>query len=97
MMRVNYLRWGLIALMGAALAGCGGDGDSNDHSARLRAVHASPDAPKVDIVVNNKKLAEASYGEATGFQPVDPGNATININVNGSNPTVTALSAHRGR
>ena len=92
-MKVNYLRWGLIALIGVALAGCGGEGDSSDHSARLRAVHASPDAPKVDIVVNNKKLAEAAYGEAIGFQAVDPGNTTININVTGSNPTITALSA----
>ncbi len=92
MMRVSYLRWGLIALLGMGLVGCDDD-DSDQDSAQLRAVHASPDAPRVDIVVNNKKLAEASYPEATGFQSVSAGNATININVNGSNPTVTALSA----
>ena len=91
-MRFSYLKWGMVALIGAALAGCGGD-SSHDDDARLRAVHASPDAPRVDIVVNNKKLAEASYSEATGFVSQSPGNATININVNGSNPTVTALSA----
>ncbi len=91
-MRFNYLKWGLIALASATLAGCGDD-SSNDDAAQLRAVHASPDGPRVDIVVNNKKLAEASYSEATGFVSQHPGNATININVNGSNPTVTALSA----
>lgn len=91
-MRFNYLKWSMVALIGAALAGCGGD-SSNDDTAQLRAVHASPDAPRVDIVVNNKKLAEASYSEATGFVSQHAGNATININLNGSNPTVTALSA----
>lgn len=84
-MKRSLLKFGLIALLGATLAACGGGGSSHD-SAQLRAVHASPDAPKVDIVVNNKKLAVASYGEATGFTGVDPGNATININVNRRQP-----------
>jgi Domain of unknown function (DUF4397) len=91
-MRRSFLQLGLAALISATLTACGGGSSSHD-SAQLRAVHASPDAPKVDVVVNKKKLAEASYGEATGFNSVDPGNATININVNGSNPTVTALAA----
>ena len=92
MVRFNYLKWGIVALISAALVGCGGS-SSNDDTAKLRAVHASPDAPRVDIVVNNKKLAEASYSEATGFVSQHAGNVTININVNGSIPTVTALSA----
>ena len=91
-MRFSYLKWSVVALVSAMLVGCN-DSGSDHNDAQLRAVHASPDAPRVDIVVNNKKLAEASYREATGFQSVASGNATININVNGSNPTVTALSA----
>ena len=58
-MKLRYLNWGFAALITALLAGCGGD-DHQD-SAQLRAVHASPDAPKVDILVNNKKIADASY------------------------------------
>ena len=91
-MKLRYLNWGFAALITALLAGCGGD-DHQD-SAQLRAVHASPDAPKVDILVNNKKIADASYTQATGFQSVAPGNIKIDINVNGSQPVVTALTAN---
>ncbi len=94
MVRKSLLRWSLIALASVALAGCfHDDDDNNNDSAQLRAVHPSPDAPGVDIVVNNTKLAEASYGEATAFQSLRSGTATININVNAANPPVTALTA----
>ena len=43
-MKLRYVNWGFAALITTVLAGCGGD-DHQD-SAQLRAVHASPDAPK---------------------------------------------------
>ncbi len=89
-MKNPFVRFGLLTLLIGSLAGCDGDSHKN---AQLRAVHASPDAPRVDILANNSKIAEASYAEATTFRSIETGNTTIRLDVNGTQPSVTALTA----
>lgn len=89
-MKIPFIRFGLAALLVGTLAAC--DDNDSHKNAQLRAVHASPDAPRVDILVNNAKLAEASYTDASGFNAVAAGNTNIRINVNGAQPPVTALN-----
>jgi hypothetical protein len=89
-MNIPFVRCGLITLLIGSLAGCDGDSHKN---AQLRTVHASPDAPRVDILANNSKIAEASYTEATAFRSIEAGNTTIRLDVNGAQPPVTALTA----
>lgn len=61
------------------LVGCGGsDGDS--HDPQLRAVHLSPDAPAVDIKVNDATpLTGVEYRQASQFLMVDTGSTDISV------------------
>lgn len=57
-------------------------------SARVRVVHASPDAPNVDILVNNGKVLEnLPYMEYSDYLPVPGGTYNVKINVTGTSTT----------
>ena len=60
--------------------------------AKLRAVHASPNAPAVDIFVDGAGLLPAltnlAFKEATGYLELDPGAYTLRIRANGSTDDV---------
>lgn len=59
--------------------GCGGSGN-NSHAPQLRAVHLSPDAPAVDVSIENDvALQGVTYRQASGFQFLDEGNNNIKI------------------
>lgn len=63
--------------------------------ARVRVVHASPDAPKVDILVLGQVAIEAlPYGEYTDYipLPVPSGTYPVQINVSGTSTMVTTLN-----
>lgn len=61
-------------------------------TAQVRVVHASPDAPAVDVFVNGSQVvANASYKAATPFAPVNAGMADVRVNVAGT--STLALSA----
>lgn len=55
----------------------------------LKAVHLSPDAPAVDIVLNdNTKLFEdVSFKQYTHYMPLRPGTYNFKVNVAGTNNT----------
>ena len=63
--------------------------------AALRVVHASPDAPAVDVVANNNFAAplvrNLAFPQATGFLDVPP--ATYNVKVAAANTTTTVINA----
>lgn len=60
--------------------------------AQVRVVHASPDAPAVDVTVNGSQVvANAPYKAATTFTSVNAGMADIRVYVAGTN--TLALSA----
>lgn len=60
---------------------------ANDGSARLRLVHASPDAPDVDIYANNALLlSDVPYLAATGYLAVPPGTYTVDLRAAGASP-----------
>lgn len=64
--------------------------------ADLRVVHASPDAPAVDIVVNDGFSAplveDLAFGSATGFVSVPP--ATYNVKVAAAGTTTSVINAN---
>jgi len=69
-----------------ALAACG---NSDDKTAELRVVHASPDAPAVDVLVNNTRVLEGvAYQAASSYLPVDTGAQRIRVNAAGTDTTV---------
>jgi hypothetical protein len=63
-----------------------------DGSARVRVVHASPDAPPVDIYLNGAlAIPDLAYGEATDLTPVGAGAAVAEVRPAGAPPTSAAV------
>ena len=64
---------------------------SKDYSA-VRVIHLSPDAPAVDILVNNNTLFEdISFREGTDYVDVNPGTYNVSIVLNEDKSVVLSL------
>lgn len=79
-----------IALIGALTAltlftnGCG-----DDPKAFLRVVHASPDAPNVDVLVDGKTvLTDVAYGTGSEYLKVKAGSRKIEVRATGTSDDV---------
>jgi hypothetical protein len=76
----------------ALIAGCGDDDDNNNTQqakTKLRVLHASPDAPSVDITLNNLAyVTNVPFKAATPFSEVNAGPITIRVNGAGTQTTV---------
>jgi len=59
---------------------------------RVRVIHASPDAPAVDIYVNGGKVLEAlPFREYSEYLPVPAATYTVEIKVSGTDTTVKSV------
>lgn len=75
------------------LVSCSDDDDNNTapelEKANVLVVHASPDAPGVDLLVDgNVAGTNLTFPNNTGYLPVDEGSRNIKVNVNGTSTTV---------
>jgi hypothetical protein len=76
----------VASLASLGLVGCG---DNNNDEARVRVFHASPDAPNVDVLVDQGRVLEdVPYTAASDFLPVSAGTRHIAVNVTGTDTTV---------
>jgi hypothetical protein len=102
--RTVTLLLALIAMAAIGLTGCSDDDDSNPtdpgdsmEDAMLRVVHASPDAPGVDIYVDGDTqplIVDLEYGDASSYLTVPAGDYTVEIRAHGSDPaSVPAYTA----
>jgi len=71
----SFSRRGLIAtavmVAGSLLLGACGSDSNDSPRTQLRVIHASPDAPKVNVLLNGEAvLTEVNYKEGSGF--LDP-------------------------
>lgn len=88
-MKFKFLALAMLG-MAATVAACSDD-DPVD-TTRLRAVHLSPDAPNVDILVNGSQVAsDVAYEENTGYLTVPSGTTDILVQPVGTN--VNAIDA----
>jgi hypothetical protein len=79
-----------LAALAVGLGACGGDDDAR---ARLRAVHASADAPAVDVLLGAQTVAAgAQFKQAGSSASVPAGSSTLRVNLAGT--ATTALSAN---
>ena len=74
------------------IIGCSDD-DNNPiiplDSASIRVLHASPDAPNVDVLVDNQVvLSDVSYKQASDFLSVLVGTRNVKVNAAGTSTTV---------
>ncbi|WP_161889963.1 DUF4397 domain-containing protein [Pontibacter russatus] len=81
----------LVALPATVLVSC--DEDEEEmvlENADVMVVHASPDAPGVDLLVNNTKVNNAPlvYPTNTGYLDVPSGTQNIKVNAAGTSTTV---------
>lgn len=83
-----------LAVLASAVtvAACSDDNDPAT-TTRLRAVHLSPNAPNVDIIVNGNQVAtNVAYEQSTVYYSIPSGTTEIEVQAVGSNDDVIAAS-----
>lgn len=82
----------LAVLTVVSLAGCGEDGNNPVapvQQARVMAVHASPDAPAVDLLVDGTVAGSGlAFPNNTSYLTVNAGTRNVKVNVSGTSTTV---------
>ncbi|MDY6920122.1 MAG: DUF4397 domain-containing protein [Pseudomonadota bacterium] len=97
-MRKNWLAAALLT-GGLSLGGCDLDDDKYYKwlpSGELRVIHASPDAPPVNVLINGRTRIEGlDYGDASPYAPLLVGNYHIAVEgiIPGGNSTVIEVGA----
>ncbi|MFN4285762.1 MAG: DUF4397 domain-containing protein [Lacibacter sp.] len=83
----NYALVGLVALGTLATTACRKE---NKEEARVLVVHASPDAPGVDLLVDNNRVnaSALTFPNNTGYLTVAAGTRNIKVNAAGTSTTV---------
>jgi hypothetical protein len=79
----------MAASLGLPIAGCDDDPAGPAAIARLRAIHASPDAPAVDIYVDGARVAaNVPYKAITSYLEVPAGSRNVQVRAAGTSTTV---------
>lgn len=84
-----------VSAMAIALVSVGCSKDDNPtgpqvDQARVNVIHASPDAPGVDLLIDNVKVNNAplTFPNSTGYLTVSAGLRNIKVNASGTNTSV---------
>ncbi|HWN19623.1 MAG TPA: DUF4397 domain-containing protein [Gemmatimonadales bacterium] len=88
-MKLKFLT--LLLAAGTLTAACSDDDDNTgpEGEARVRVVHASPDAPDVDVLVDDAEvLGDVPYLTASDYLDVPAGNLNLMVNAAGTATTV---------
>lgn len=80
----NTITFPMLLLSAAVLTACGGSSSSDD-DAYVRVLHASPDAPAVDVLIDGKAvLTNVSYQQGSDYLKVGDGTRTVALRVHGT-------------
>ena len=88
-MKLKFLT--LLLAAGALTAACSDDDDNTgpEGEARVRVVHASPDAPDVDVLLDDAEvLGDVPYLTASDYLGVPAGDHNLKVNAAGTATTV---------
>lgn len=95
--KIKKMKKSFLALTSATLfvslvllSSCKKDEEVTKSYAKVLVTHASPNAPGVDLLVDNSKqnTAALSYPSNTGYLQVEAGTRNIKVNVSGTSTTV---------
>lgn len=93
---LNFVLLMTVVLASFAVVGCDSD-DDDDNSlmdAKIRVLHASPDAPAVDVLVDgNIVLSDVPYKAASGYLNLTAGQHNIKVNAAGTDTTVIEVDS----
>ncbi|WP_070988890.1 DUF4397 domain-containing protein [Halofilum ochraceum] len=79
-MRRNALTVGIIIATTGLLTACGGDDNDSADRAEVRAIHASSNAPDVDIALNGDvAIPMLAFATASDLLAVNPGTFTVTV------------------
>lgn len=90
----KWMKIMLLAIMPAiVLTSCDDDDDDDmglNETASVMVVHASPDAPGVDLLIDDTKVntAALTYPNNTGYLDVEAGRRNVKVNAAGTSTTV---------
>jgi len=89
-MKFSVLASALLFSSMVLFSSCSKDEDSDTPKSRVLVTHASPDAPGVDLLVDNTKVNSAplNFPSNTGYLSVDSGIRNIKVNVAGTTTSV---------
>ncbi|MDP2470913.1 MAG: DUF4397 domain-containing protein [Candidatus Palauibacterales bacterium] len=94
----NLLTLAAVLAISAGLSACSDDDDDNGmnppvQTAQIRAVHSSPDAPAVDIYIENVGIvaADVAYGETTPYLTVDAGTYNVQLRPAGADSSTDPI------
>ena len=83
----RLMRCGIVLLFAIALGGAATDGRAAAPDALLRIVHASSDAPAIDVYVNGQRVATApQFAAVTPYTTVPVGAASVQVIAAGAGP-----------
>jgi len=83
-MKTNKNKY-LAVLLSALLVACGGSDNDDKDIAYLRVLHASPDAPNVDVLVDGSEvLKDVAYQQGSGYLTVYAGSREVSLRINGT-------------
>ena len=78
----------VAAILGIVLSAALVAGSSADNQARVRVLHASPDAPAVDVYANgNRVLSNVPFKAASDYLAVPAGDYTFDVRPAGADPS----------
>src|SRR3712207_1396284 len=84
---MKHLIWKTLTLAALSVfaSSCDGDDDIDPQKARVMVVHASPNAPNVDVRVNNNlAITNLAYPSNSSYTEVNAGNTNLKVSPTGT-------------
>ena len=92
MIKLSMFVLGALAVLAVAAGASGGDASAQSGDARLRVLHASPDAPAVDVYLDGSEaVSDLAFGSITDYVPVPSGAHAVQVFPSSANGSGTPV------